>query len=565
MAFRLKNTVHPTVTMTPKMFSRIVNVAPKKKRGKEGNGGGEDETSDADSNFSPIQHRLIEELGSDTKNLVIVIDEVHDLYGPKLGKNKNQIKHAPRWHQIFEMNGINVTVIGASATLGLDNDNSIANAARLFNVTEDELKEMIYIAPSELEREHEAMKRACGTPSVKAPVARTFTTTPSDCTLDLTKSLDQLTNIVCGSEVMRHTSDFFCNSEIPACQRDLALKNGITHISMEMMIQGNHLQKVIGGECMKGLKKNSDDEWVDCMLNPNALVFFQTDRMRNTFFAAMEKHNSDPDSDRKIICIHVPANDEAEMSLFEFRDARIVTGEGSSTVDDEMKPPIVIICPSRIYRKGSNLFNRFPPSNVICVGNYSKNELKQMYGRVGRYCSKFEQDDCVPVDSIRAININLKWAENVYNKVQTLKDTTRKTPRTTRSKEVFDASFSMFADVFEDDDYVEIKPVKVAATILQSFSNFDIPTKTYDLGVDFLHIMIDTKVEDGNAKNKKEFLTAIQINTKDIEAAEFDEEDACFEQGMDVFAEQDAAPSAEVPVGGLPPLEAVDAALPMPE
>ena len=87
---------------------------------------------------------------------------------------------------------------------------------------------------------------------------------------------------------MRHTSDFFCNSEIPACQRDLALKNCITQISMEIMIQGKHLQKVIGGEPVKGLKKNSDDEWVDCMLNPNALVFFQTDRMRKTFFDAME-------------------------------------------------------------------------------------------------------------------------------------------------------------------------------------------------------------------------------------------------------------------------------------
>ena len=106
--------------------------------------------------------------------------------------------------------------------------------------------------------------------------------------------------------------------------------------------------------------------------------------------------------------------------------------------------------------------------------------------------------------------------------------------------------------------------MKVAATILQAFNSFDIPTKSYDLGVDFLHTMIDTKVEKGNASNKKAFLASIQINTKDIEAAEFDEEDACFEQGMDVFAEQDAAPSAEVPVWDLLPLEAVPAALPMP-
>ena len=138
---------------------------------------------------------------------------------------------------------------------------------------------------------------------------------------------------------MRHTSDFFCNSEITACQRDLALKNCITQISMEIMIQGKHLQKVIGGELVKGLKKNSDDEWEDCMLNPNALVFFQTDRMRKTFFDAMEEYNSDPECDRKVICIHVPANEEAEMSLFEFRDARIVTGEIAASEEDEMKPP----------------------------------------------------------------------------------------------------------------------------------------------------------------------------------------------------------------------------------
>ena len=74
---------------------------------------------------------------------------------------------------------------------------------------------------------------------------------------------------------------------------------------------------------------------------------------------------------------------DANVALEDFNDARLVQ-DGA-----EENTPTIVICPSRVFRKGTNLFTRFPPSTVIFVGNFSKSEISQMQGRFGRFCQKF--------------------------------------------------------------------------------------------------------------------------------------------------------------------------------
>ena len=93
--------------------------------------------------------RFISELGPDTRYLLIVIDEVHDLYASmsKYGKNKNAVKYSPTWRSVFAKAGIHVTLVGVTATLNLQESHSIKNACRLFDVeTDDELLGMVHVA-----------------------------------------------------------------------------------------------------------------------------------------------------------------------------------------------------------------------------------------------------------------------------------------------------------------------------------------------------------------------------------------------------------------------------------
>lgn len=533
MAWRLKNTVHPTVTMSPHMFARIMNVDPKKGRRARASADTESET---DTTF-PNQLRLITELGPDTKHIVIVIDEVHDMYGPKQGKNKNQVKYASQWHNVFKMHGISVTMIGASATLALDSEHAQENAARLLNVDVDDLPSITHTASRQCTAAHETKKKECGTVKTKSPIARPFNTTPAECTRNISKSVDELAHIIVGSEVMRHSDEFYSNMEVCALQRDLAFKNCITHVSMEMMLSEDFISKVVGSSLVKGQQMNADGEWEEVTMNPNAVVFFQTDRMKQTYLSESEKSD-------QVIAIDLPTNSEkVDEALSQFSDARIMEKESDEETESEK---IVILCPSRIYRKGSNVFNRFPPSVLICVGNYSKYELKQMYGRVGRFCDNWKVGDCKPEDPIKIVNINLRWASAVQAKVLLLKNTSsRKTTRTSRCDEEFDSLFSSLTDVVEREDEIDLKQAKVSATILQTISLLDTPSTKHYLGNLFLRMLAGVTSHDANEANRDKYWYSIRTHTQNIDAVEFDEEDATFEQGMEEFVEEEAVDAQE--------------------
>ena len=97
---------------------------------------------------------------------------------------------------------------------------------------------------------------------------------------------------------------------------------------------------------------------------------------------------------------------DANKVLEDFNNTRLVQDE----VEEDI--PTVVLCPSRVFCKGTNLFTRFPPSTVIFVGNFSKSEIHQMQGCFGRFCQKFEEGDIIPSKPIKIVNIPLTFAES---------------------------------------------------------------------------------------------------------------------------------------------------------
>jgi hypothetical protein len=493
-AFRLHNTVHPTVTMTTQMFSRIMNANPKKKR-KTSHNGQEDSAEEEDKTFAN-QLRLISELGPDTRHVVIVIDEAHEMYRASLAKRKHQIKYSPDWHDVFLEHGISVTMIGTSATLCLDTEHARDNAARLFNVEVDCLDAMVHRTPDAYLEAHESKKKEQGVSKVKVVAPKCFQMIPAECTRNIANQVSQLAEIIVGSATMALTDSFVPHAEVPAPKRMNALVNCLTCVSMEMMLSEDYIEtqieKTLGGKPVNGSQYN-EGEWESCKLYPNAVLFFQTDAMRAAYLAEMKESE-------KVHAIDMPADeDKAKDALDEFAQHRLVDED---TYDAEEETKIVTLCPSRVYRKGTNVLSRYTPSMLICVGNFSRDDLKQMHGRVGRFNATWKDGDCKPDDNIKVASVSLKWALSVHTMVQSLSETSRKTARNTRNIEEMQRLLAMVQT--KDHEKVE-----TYASILQKIAALDTPFTKRFLGCSLLEYLIDTADTNKNEANMEKFKSAV--------------------------------------------------------
>jgi hypothetical protein len=294
-------------------------------------------------------------------------------------------------------------------------------------------------------------------------------------------------------------------------------------------------------------------EWEDVKLYPNAAIFFQTDRMRSTYAEQILRRNEEEDEDEdevKVKCLEMPSTpNDANVALEDFNDARLVQDGAEENI------PIVVICPSRVFRKGTNLFTRFPPSTVIFVGNFSKSEIHQMQGRFGRFCQKFEEGDIVPKDDIKIVNIPLKFAESMVSKLTTLRDRSRSSPRHVRNADKLLSAYNNFCDIEPYDDAPDCRAAKVSADTLQTISELDVPTKPRNLGVDYLVKLVEFSNECDRFMSFSTFFSTITRISSNCTAEEWEEDDHCFEQGLATFAEQDvpeAGPSTSSHDGDIP-------------
>ena len=531
-AFNLKNTAHPTICVTPQMFSRLLGGGSKRKAVTD------DETEEATTMLN--QMRLISELGPDTRHLLIIIDEVHDVYASKYGKNKNAVKHSTAWRSVFNKAGINVTLIGATATLNLQEGHAIKNACRLFDVkNEDELLGIVHVASDKDCKEHTAKVEASASAKVtKKMITRKFSKLPAQVNKDLASSLDDMQTILVGSEICRHYPSF--RQDLPRVQIDLAFKNCVTDICAKMMLEEGYIEKYTNPrKLVEGRRMNSDGEWEEVKLYPNAVVFFQTDRMRSIYTEQVLRRNED-DEEVKVTCTEMPSTpNDAQKALEDFNDNRLVQDD----VEEDI--PSVLLCPSRVFRKGTNLFTRFPPSTVILVGNFSKSEIRQMQGRFGRFCQKFEEGDIIPTEPIKIVNIPLRFAELMVSKLASLRDRSRASSRNLKHTEELLAAYSRFCDIEQYDDIPDCRVVKVSADTLQTISELDVPTKSRDLGVDFLDKLTSFSKERDFVVTCDTFFRTVTRVSSFCTSEEWDEDDHCFEQGLATFAEKDV--SEEIP------------------
>lgn len=534
VAWNLKNTVHPTITVTPQMFSRILGEGTKKRSKKD------------DDDGVLNQLRFISELGPDTRNLVIIIDEVHDLYSSKYGKNKKAVKNSPTWHALFAKHHINVTMIGATATLNLQEDFAIQNACRLFGVDgEEQITGMIHFASDDACKAHTEKVQGSGAAKVAPKVInRKLAKNPSQVNCDLSLLLGELEILIVGSEVVRHLPNF-TDDVIPACQRDLAFKNCVTEICLAMMMEDDHIEKPMGvRKLVDARRMTKDGTWEDAKMYPNAVIFFQTDRMRQAYQKEVLRRNEDED-EVHVHCIEMPPTPtDADEALELFNENRIYSEE-----DQKDDIPCIVICPSRVFRKGSNAFVRYPPSTVICVGNYTKSELRQMHGRFGRYNEKYMEGDLVPVDPIKVVNIPLGWADSMIEKITALRERKRASARNIKNNAELKELYGKFCDMERDDDEDELdcRAVKVSADILQTISEMDVPTKERNVGIEFLNTIMDTSTERQRLIRSTAFFNTVRKHTTNSTAEEWEEDDHCFDQGLSVFAEQDVPDLPDLP------------------
>lgn len=416
-AANMRGSHHTTITMTPHMFAMCC-----------GSSSGEGEVMNK-------MRRLLDEFDTDTKCIVILYDEVHDLYwSTKKKANKQALKNIDEWKSCFTERGIQLIFIGVTATPQMNSDTAQCNATNLFGVTKEDLASITIVMPEDMSRVHDKKMKIDPIPPIaKSRTNRIFRGEPKDCKLS-PELLQNLSDITIGQQLMRFMgSSFLSHRVVPYCMVDTALKNAIVDTATDMMIDKGHLLKSIASEPVAGVIKTGteivtktivkpegtevvevrENVWAKCSVHPSAVVFFQTERQRVTFFDALREEAEDEDSSRDIVCIHMNDPYTADSAIESFNKERLVRG-------DEDRPKNVILAPHKMYRKSANILARCTPSVVILVGNYGTFEVDQMLGRTPRFSEHFAEGDILPADPVKGILITSMWVDRIASSLKSI-------------------------------------------------------------------------------------------------------------------------------------------------
>tara|TARA_B110000046_G_scaffold87506_5_gene95608 strand:- start:1362 stop:3329 length:1968 start_codon:yes stop_codon:yes gene_type:complete len=402
----LHGNLHPTVLATPQMYARMVGDMNK-------------------------MHRFVRDIGEDTKRLVVVIDECHDVYSSN-GVCKQAVKQAETVRMFFDQHGIRVTTVGMSATLNLTKPQYVDNATRLIGVDVSAIDDeaVVFKALPEVESLHQDYLVQSRTPLVNTRRSKRFADTPLDCGIE-DCLLDALSTLIVGRQAMRFCVEFQDVEVLPFCLIDNAIKNLVTHITALMLSDKNHVIKHIGSCVTGGLVYDAHKSaWSPCSLYPNAAIFFQTSHMARVVIADLKSKAADQDEDasRRIVAMTTSNEEmEAERVVTVFDEMRKQTThaqdvdvDGNKNETDATILPNVLLDVHRDFRRGSNLLGRHVPSTLIVCGNFKDTEMKQMTGRVGRPSNHVDGD--VVAESVNIVSIASSWVDNLTSLLKQIRE-----------------------------------------------------------------------------------------------------------------------------------------------
>tara|TARA_B110000046_G_scaffold59805_3_gene67168 strand:- start:981 stop:2870 length:1890 start_codon:yes stop_codon:yes gene_type:complete len=450
----LNKTQNPTILATPQMYARMIGDMKK-------------------------MHRFVHDIGTDTKRLILIIDECHDVYSSN-GVCKQAVKQAETVRVFFEQHGIAVTTVGMSATLNLSKAQYVQNAALLLGADVSCVMEerVVYKALPEMESQHQDYLVQSRTPCVQTRRSKRFTETPADCFVD-DALINQLATLIVGRQAMRFCVDFQDSEVLPYCLIDNAIKNLTTHITALMLAEKNMLIKHIGTELVAGhvysCEDADDPRWEKRSLHPNAAIFFQTPHMARVVLADLKEKAADDDAERSIVA-YTTSNDEmeAERVMTEFDEMRLSTATPATGTACSLN---VLLDVHRDFRKGSNLLGRHVPSMLIVCGNFKDTEMKQITGRVGRPSNHVDGD--VVADSINIVSLASAWVENLTALLKKIREVANCRDRAkTRVPDAprFTAEFKGLLQELISADVVEAEDLQcciAVAKILQNCSLLD--------------------------------------------------------------------------------------------
>jgi len=441
----LNRTQNPTILATPQMYARMIGDMKK-------------------------MHRFVHDIGTDTRRLIVLIDECHDVYSSN-GVCKQAVKQAETVRVFFEQHGISVTMVGMSATLNLTKEQYVQNAALLLGADPACVAEerVVYKALPEVESQHQDYLVQSRTPCVKTRRSKRFTETPADCFIN-SVLIDQLATLIVGRQAMRFCSDFQDSDVLPYCLIDNAIKNLTTHITALMLAEKNMLTKHIGTELVQGHLYSCDvageARWEKHLLHPNAAIFFQTPHMARVVLADLKEKAADDDAERSIVA-YTTSNDEmeAERVMTEFDEMRLST---TTTATGAACTLNVLLDVHRDFRKGSNLLGRHVPSMLIVCGNFKDTEMKQITGRVGRPSNHVDGD--VVADDINIVSLASAWVENLTSLLKNIREVASCRERTkTRVPDAprFTADFKSLLQDLISSDVVEAEDLQCCIAVVK--------------------------------------------------------------------------------------------------